>query len=180
MKECNRCGLLKPFSEFSKNHGARDGYKNQCRTCQGKAEKARRAHPVTGELMRELHIMSPIERIRTELSLVKAWRILGLRGEPVIGKDLHSPFRKDKSPSFTIYRAQGHLRWHDHALGQGGDVIDLWAAAKEISIPEAIREIERYLDGEPVAMKYRPKGEEKAPEIPPERFRMPPDLRLPT
>ena len=83
---------------------------------------------------------SAIHEIRASISLLDAWRILGLPGTPRIG-ELHSPFHEDKHPSFTIYQAKGHLRFHDHATGQGGDCIDLWASAKGITVKEAVAEL---------------------------------------
>jgi hypothetical protein len=88
---------------------------------------------------------SQIERIKRELSLERAWKILDMPGEPALNRDLRSPFRQDKNPSFRLYQARDHVRYHDHGTGLGGDVLDLWAAAKEISIPEAITQIEAYL-----------------------------------
>lgn len=90
---------------------------------------------------------TPIERIRAELDLPRGWKILDLPGEPALNRDLRSPFREDKTPSFRLYQAAGHIRWHDHGTGAGGDVLDLWATAKNISVPEAIQEILGYLDG---------------------------------
>ena len=102
---------------------------------------------------------SAIQEIRASMSLLEAWRILGLPGTPRIG-DLHSPFHEDKRPSFTIYQAKGYLRFHDHATGAGGDCIDLWALSKGISVKEAITEI----------LAYRPDYNNplKAPNRPPE------------
>jgi hypothetical protein len=83
---------------------------------------------------------SQIARIRTELSISAAWRLLGLPGNP--GKDCKSPFRpEEKRPSFSIYRKEGWERWFDHTTSQGGDVVDFWAIAKKISIKEAVQDI---------------------------------------
>jgi hypothetical protein len=83
---------------------------------------------------------SAIEKIRASVSLFDVWRDLDLPGIPRIG-DLRSPFREDKRASFTIYQAKDHLRFHDHASGEGGDCIDLWAKAKGISVKDAIAEM---------------------------------------
>lgn len=52
-KTCNRCGVSKPLGEFYRNHGTRDGYLNQCKTCKLEWEAERRKHPITGEAMRK-------------------------------------------------------------------------------------------------------------------------------
>jgi hypothetical protein len=84
---------------------------------------------------------SQIERIKANLSVLEAWRILDLPGEPHIG-DQRSPFRKDKRASFTIFRINGATKWFDHGIGEGGDSIDLWRAASGLSsAKEAIVDI---------------------------------------
>jgi DNA primase len=83
---------------------------------------------------------SQIEKIRSSVSLFDVWRDLELPGTPRIG-DLRSPFRDDKRASFTIYQAKGHLRFHDHGSGEGGDCIDLWVRAKGITVKEAIAQM---------------------------------------
>ena len=93
--------------------------------------------------------MTPVERIRAEMPLQKAWRVLGLPGQAIVNHDMPSPLREDKNPSFRLYQARDHVRFHDHGTGAGGDVIDLWAAVRGISNAEAIADILRYLgDGE--------------------------------
>jgi hypothetical protein len=83
---------------------------------------------------------SAIEKIRANVSLFDVWRDLKLPGTPRLG-DQCSPLRDDKRASFTIYQAKGHLRFHDHGSGEGGDCVDLWARAKQISVKEAIDDI---------------------------------------
>lgn len=126
---------------------------------------------------------TPIERIRAELSLTRAWKILDLPGEPVLNRDLHSPFREDKKPSFRLYEGTGHIRWHDHGTGDKGDVVDLWAMAKGLSVPEAVQDILQYLDGGQ-RTSYRYKKPEtvktEAPQAPENGFRVPPDMRIPS
>jgi hypothetical protein len=79
---------------------------------------------------------SKIEKIRSACSIAWAWRILGLPGEPA--RTCKSPFREDKKPSFSVYRAKDSERWHDQGTGEGGDVVDFWAKAKGITVQEAI------------------------------------------
>ena len=117
---------------------------------------------------------SAIEKIRANVSLFDVWRMLELPGTPRLG-DQRSPFREDKRASFTIYRAKGHLRFHDHGSGEGGDCIDLWAHAKGITVKEAISQMSRGAH-----------APAKAPNRPPEApkslngIRWPPDLRAPS
>ena len=124
---------------------------------------------------------SQILRVRAELSLPRAWKILGLPGEAKINCDLKSPFRSDKKPSFRIYEGKDHLRFFDHGDGSGGDVIDLWAITKGIDVRDALRQILDYLGD-----KKLPRDRFKPPNRPPEAFlapegiRWPPDIRTPS
>src|SRR5271155_703051 len=34
MKNCNKCGMLKPLSDFHKHKGRKDGHTNICKKCQ--------------------------------------------------------------------------------------------------------------------------------------------------
>ena len=111
---------------------------------------------------------SQISRVRAELSLPRAWKILGLPGEPKVNCDLKSPFRQDKKPSFRIYEGKDHLRFFDHGDASGGDVIDLWAIAKGIDVRDALHQILDYLGG-----KELPGDRLKAPQRPAERVLAP-------
>ena len=113
---------------------------------------------------------SAIQEIRASISLLDAWRILALPGTPRIG-DLRSPFHEDKRPSFTIYQAKGHLRFHDHTTGQGGDVVDLWTTTKGITVKEAVAEL--------LALRPGHNPPIKASNRPPEAFSPPEDILWP-
>ena len=119
---------------------------------------------------------SAIQKIRASISLLDAWRILGLPGTARIG-ELCSPFHKDKRPSFTIYQAKGHLRFHDHTTGQGGDVVDLWAITKGITVKEAVAEIMGIMPGSSSPVKAK-----RPPEAfpPPEGILWPDNLATPS
>ena len=97
---------------------------------------------------------TPVEKIRAEMPLPKAWRILGLPGQAIVNHDMPSPLREDKSPSFRLYQARDHVRWHDHGTGEGGDIIDLWAAVRQITNAQAIADILRYLGDGASASRY--------------------------
>ena len=115
---------------------------------------------------------SQISRIRAELSLPQAWKILGLPGEPKVNCDLQSPFRQDKKPSFRIYEGKDHLRFFDHGDASGGDVCDLWAIAKGIDVRDALHQILDYLGG-----KELPGDRFKAPQRPAERVLSPREVK---
>ncbi len=86
--------------------------------------------------------MSPLEAALDKLLIADVWRLLGLPGEPP-GRDktVRSPFRDDKSPSFSIF-ARGK-RWKDHGTGEQGNAIDFLAKARNLSNAEACRELIR-------------------------------------
>lgn len=126
---------------------------------------------------------SQIESVRASLKIAQAWGFLGLPGRP--SKSCHSPFRDDARESFSVYVDKGGLdRWFDHALGRGGDVVDLWMAARGfLSTKEALADI---LRERPSLSAYQtPSGNQNAPNRPLEAgtvvpaIRWPADLRLP-
>jgi hypothetical protein len=57
---------------------------------------------------------------RSKITIPDAWSMLGLSGEPK--PSCKSPFREDKSPSFSIH-ADGRA-FKDHSTGEGGDVVE--------------------------------------------------------
>jgi hypothetical protein len=57
---------------------------------------------------------------RERFTISDAWTLLGLEGEPK--SSCKSPFREDRSPSFSIH--SDGTAWTDHATGEGGDVIE--------------------------------------------------------
>lgn len=76
-----------------------------------------------------------IAALKERLLIPEAWHALGLEGRPAAA--CRSPFRPDKSASFSIF-AEGR-RWKDHATDQSGDVIDFIAMARQLSKGEALR-----------------------------------------
>jgi hypothetical protein len=54
-----------------------------------------------------------------------------------------SPFREDRSPSFSVF--EDGTRWKDHATGEGGDVFDFIAKARGCNTASAIRFVEERL-----------------------------------
>ena len=71
--------------------------------------------------------------------------MLGLQGNPA--RACHSPFRKDRKPSFSVYDDGG--KWKDFATGEGGDAVDFVAVALDLTLKDACREFIR-LSGVPV------------------------------
>ena len=57
---------------------------------------------------------------RSKITIADAWEMLGLDGEPK--PSCKSPFREDRSPSFSIHSEGKGFK--DHATGDGGDVIE--------------------------------------------------------
>ena len=129
---------------------------------------------------------SQIRRIKEHLSITRAWELLNLPGKP--GSSTRSPLRPDKRPSFSIYRQGQWERWYDHGLGVGGDVVDLWAAVRKITVPEAITEILAAIPAlaldpgafKPPAATMSHRAPQNAPEGQTRSVRWPPDIRLPT
>jgi hypothetical protein len=62
---------------------------------------------------------------REQLTISDAWRLLGFEGEPKAS--CRSPFREDRSPSFSIF--DDGRAWKDHTTGEGGDVVEFLKAA---------------------------------------------------
>ena len=100
---------------------------------------------------------SPIDVIRSQLSIHWVWEHLQLPGRP--GKNCKSPFRQEKKASFTIYKVvDGSDRFWDHVTGEGGDVTDFWCKARDCDIKTAIAELQEFLRGasRPLETSVRP------------------------
>lgn len=86
-----------------------------------------------------------IEEIKSLYDITRAWRDLGLEGEP--GNCVPSPFREDRHNSFSVY-SNDH-RWKDfsgHGRG-GGDVVDFVAEGLRCNPPEALRWLRERIGG---------------------------------
>lgn len=105
-----------------------------------------------------------IAELKARYSITRAWADLGLGSQP--GKCVPSPFREDRSPSFSVF--EDGTRWKDFATGDGGDVIDFVKLALNGSTAEAIRWVKDRLG---VARHARqPEGTRKpGPKLPPLR-----------
>jgi hypothetical protein len=115
-----------------------------------------------------------IKALRLKCGIGWVWEYLSLPGKA--GKCVFSPFREEKKKeSFNVYRDKdGVERWFDQALRRGGDVVDFWAEAKGIGVPEAIRQMEAIVGlgfaQPPTTYKAASEGEEFAW---PDNFRPP-------
>lgn len=76
-----------------------------------------------------------LPRIKESLRIPEVWRLLGLPGVP--SSACHSPFRPDRTPSFSVYD-EGR-KWKDFATGEGGDVIAFISHARQVDSREAVR-----------------------------------------
>jgi hypothetical protein len=76
-----------------------------------------------------------LRTLKQRLLIPDVWQRLGLSNTPAAS--CRSPFRDDRSPSFSVY--EGGRRWKDFASDEGGDVIDFIAHACQIDNREATR-----------------------------------------
>lgn len=81
--------------------------------------------------------LSPLEMAKERLTIPLLWERLGLPGTP--RRAGRSPFREDRTPSFSIYA--GGRRWMDFATGAGGDAADFLACALDLSPREGVRRL---------------------------------------
>jgi len=110
--------------------------------------------------------------LKAVYTIPEAWRDLGLPGEP--GKCVSSPFRKDVSPSFSVF--DGGMRFRDHATAEGGDVIDFIKKARGCETFDAIQFIEGRL-GVVRPKRKSDNGIKIKPNIPPLRLGNAKELR---
>ena len=82
--------------------------------------------------------MAEIAEIKDRYRISQAWSDEGLKGLP--GKEVRSPFRDDKNPSFSVFN-EGRS-WKDHGSDEGGDVLDFICLARGCEFKEAKKIIE--------------------------------------
>ncbi|MBI1177847.1 hypothetical protein GC207_10470 [bacterium] len=104
-----------------------------------------------------------LEQLKSGYPIPRAWRDLGLQGEPA--KSCRSPFRDDGNPSFSVH-SDGR-KFHDFATGEGGSVVDFVMTALGCDTPKSIRWIEERLGVSPPAPTRTPatKRESKLPQL---------------
>lgn len=71
----------------------------------------------------------------TEDGFAKVWSMLGLPDGPK--RIMHSPFRPDQKPSFSVFERCGKTVAHDFASGESWDAIDLVQTALNVSKADA-------------------------------------------
>ena len=106
-----------------------------------------------------------IEEALARFTIPVLWRMFNLPGKPA--RSCRSPFREDRSPSFSIYD-EGR-RWFDNATHEGGNAIDFLAKIKGISREEAYVELLKMADGivgGPAVPTRSPEAKPEAPRRP--------------
>ena len=88
--------------------------------------------------------MTPLEELLARVSIEDVWQALSIPGLPK--RSMTSPFRKDKSPSFSVFGD----RWKDHASGEQGDKLDLVCKALNLDLPAASRWLLERFGGQPM------------------------------
>ncbi len=106
---------------------------------------------------------------REKYTIADIWQALGLEGEP--RASCRSPFREDRTPSFSIF--DDGKAWFDHATGEGGDVISFLCAAKGIDYKEA-----RVWFGERLGIDFHNPHDPSPPAPPPPKIAWPSELSI--
>jgi DNA primase len=92
---------------------------------------------MTASSQKFMDLRDSIARCKAVLPLPTLWTRLALPGEPK--RSCSSPFRGDKNASFSVFEHDGIWFWRDHALGIGGDEIDLLMVASGLDKFGAIK-----------------------------------------
>ena len=93
--------------------------------------------------------------IKARYTVLDVWRMLMPHSCPAKDGVVHSPFRDDRTPSFSVSK-QGN-RWKDFASDEGGDCIDFYARATGCSTADAIQKLAEGLGQAPVLPPPPPK-----------------------
>jgi hypothetical protein len=109
--------------------------------------------------------------LKVSYTIAAAWRDLNLPGAP--GKCVASPFREDRSPSFSVF-ADG-TKAKDFATGESFDVFDFVVKARGCNTAEAIRWVQDRvgIGREP----QRPTRLKPGAKLPPQRWGTEAELR---
>jgi hypothetical protein len=84
-----------------------------------------------------------LEEAKDRLTIPSLWAQLDLPGKPMTS--CRSPFREDRTPSFSVY--DDGRKWKDHATGEGGDAADFLAHALNVSPGEGCRKLIEFAGG---------------------------------
>ena len=93
--------------------------------------------------------------IKSRYTVLDVWRMLMPHSCPAKDGVVHSPFRDDRTPSFSVSK-QGN-RWKDFASDEGGDCIDFYARATGCSTADAIQKLAEGLGQAPALPPPPPK-----------------------
>jgi hypothetical protein len=93
--------------------------------------------------------------IKARYTVLDVWRMLMPHSCPAKDGVVHSPFRDDRTPSFSVSK-QG-TRWKDFASDEGGDALDFYARATGCSLADAIQKLAEGLGQAPVLPPPPPK-----------------------
>jgi hypothetical protein len=104
-----------------------------------------------------------LDTAKVRVGISAAWLALGLPGES--RRSCCSPFRDDRHPSFSI--SPDDRLWHDHATGEGGDVVSFIIAATGSDHAAAIVRLKALAGGAvgtpPPLRRITPKAKESPP-----------------
>lgn len=87
---------------------------------------------------------SDYSRAIAELTIARIWQEAGLPGRVPTGDGIHkSPFRDERTPSFSVF---GRMRnWKDHGTGDGGGIVDFakkcWSELSDEDFREKLIEV---------------------------------------
>lgn len=100
-----------------------------------------------------------LNELKARYTIRDAWCDLNLPGSP--GKCVPSPFREDRSPSFSVW-AEG-TKAKDFATGESFDVFDFVAKARGCDVAGAIAFVREHLG---VPREWKPELKRSVPKIP--------------
>ncbi|MEY3775277.1 MAG: zinc finger protein [Verrucomicrobiota bacterium] len=100
-------------------------------------------HRYSDTIERQAKNRQELDTAKARVGISVAWLALCLPGEP--RRSCCSPFRDDRHPSFSI--SPDDRLWHDHATGEGGDVVSFIIAATSCDHAAAIARLKALAGG---------------------------------
>lgn len=117
---------------------------------------------------------SPLETALARVTIPDVWHALSLPGDPK--KSCCSPFRAERTPSFSVF--DNGRKWKDFSTADGGDVLDFVAAALGCDKATAARWLIDFAGTHRTATpRHAPRKAPTRPQVRPEEKRRP--LTLP-
>lgn len=108
------------------------------------------------------------DHIREIYRIPDAWRDLGLPGEPA--PSCRSPWRKDRSPSFSVYD-EGR-KFKDHGTGEQGELYEFVKLSLDSNFKDAAKFIEDRTGTGPTIESPRPRPKPRPKAPPPEPLKL--------